>query len=165
MLHPQPEGLHYPKGAAHSNNVRILEQKTLKTLIDNAHLGVIGLRDDWKERGHIAPFFLLWSDMELEAIDGGAIDSGVVLDLPEDRSKWKSLMIDAVRKTQPYALLLGEQMEKEVVVILETEMGSHCWKLPIKDFGDKYLLGKVVQSANKENIGILWRPEETKGQA
>ena len=145
--------------------LRPVETHTHLALVSYSHHGIAGMYDRWKEDGHIDSFLLMWTETELLADDGTVTNAGAILELPGDRAEWKKLIVDAVKKTLPYALLLSEQRDKEVVVILETTQGTHCWALPIQDHGDRKLLGKAVQSANKENIGILWKPDKIKGQA
>lgn len=116
--------------------------------------------ESWRDRGHIDPFLFSWPQEHIRCDDGTTVTHFFNADLPEDRSTWNAWFKAAVEKTKPYALLLGEQQEDEVVVIFESHHGSRSWRFKIERHGADNVLGEPSTRDDVDSIGILWRAEK-----
>lgn len=120
-----------------------------------------GLKDaihqSWKVKGRIDPFIISWVQQNIPADDGSIITNHVVADMSEDRSGWTNRMVHIIKKTKPYALMLCEQRETEVVAIFESRHGTRSWRYPIKMHGRTAVLGEPSTRDDIDSIGLLWR--------
>jgi len=123
-----------------------------------AEAGLINVMDEWRVKGRIDPFMLSWPFGKLLDDQGLPVDDLVAMPLSADKSQWSTEMKRLVKRTQPYALLLCEQREREVVVIFESQHGTSSWHFPILKTGNSFL-GNRTEKKDTESIGILWRPE------
>lgn len=104
----------------------------------------------------IHPFMLSWPAEEVHTDNGQPIEDTVAMQLPLDKAEWAAAMKSIVTRTKPYALLLCEQREHEVVVIFESQHGTKSWHFPILKLGNRFL-GYRTEKEDTESIGILWR--------
>jgi hypothetical protein len=112
--------------------------------------------DMWKKRKCVPPFFLSWPRVTVSDYEGKKVNDVCTLDLPEDRSRWTDLMVQAVQLTKSFAILLVEQREEDILLILESGHGTRSWSLPIERRGDVTMLGKPVKKTDADRIGLLW---------
>lgn len=133
----------------HDDLVSTLEEKLTETLYLS-----------WREKGTIDPFLLSWPQEHIKCDDGVTVTHVFHADLPEDRSTWSSWIKAAVEKTKPYALLLGERRDKEIVVIFESPHGSRSWRYDIERHGDVDVLGEPSTQNDVDSIGVLWRARQ-----
>lgn len=125
--------------------------------VRQAEDGLPAIPDTWREKGLMDQFLIAWPGEPLKAVDGTEITRQVYTDLPRDKATWRQLFANFVEKTKPYALLLCEQKEDEVVVVIESQHGSKSWHWPIEKHGPDKVLGDRVEKTNKASIGMLWR--------
>ena len=97
-----------------------------------------------------------WPQEPITGDDGKDIDDLIILAIPDGIPLRKALL-DMTKRTFPYALLLVETQEKELVVILESHHGTRSWRYPMQRRGDVIRLGEKTVGDNKDSIGILWR--------
>jgi hypothetical protein len=127
-------------------------------LLKKAEEGLRSLLPDWRKNGRIAPFLISWPAEDIRADDGSVVRGAVCYDLPEDAPKRLERVKEAVAVTQPYGLLLCEQLENEVCAIFETQHGAKSWHYPIERHGPDRVLGRVSTTTDVRHIGLLWRP-------
>lgn len=120
--------------------------------------GIEKIYEMWKKDKKVPPFFLSWPANPVAAFDGTKLDGVCTLELPENKSKWSSLMKKAVQLTDAYAILLCEQRQEDVRVILESGHGTKSWTMPIQRRADVLFLGKPTTKVDTESIGLLWSP-------
>lgn len=121
------------------------------------------LLDGWKANGRVEPFLLSWPTEHVTCDDGTTVTHVFYANLPEETETWPQWLEAAVKKTKPYALMLGEQREDEVIVTFESPHGSRCWRFPIERHGDVQILGRPSTRDDVDSIGILWKAN--RGQA
>lgn len=126
-------------------------------IVREAIAGLPAITTTWREKGSVDPFLIAWPSKPLRADDGSIIDRQVYTDLPTDRSGWKKLFADFVERTKPYALLLAEEDEDEVLVVVESKHGTKSWHFTIERHGPDRILKDPVEKTNKASIGILWQ--------
>jgi hypothetical protein len=129
-------------------------------LAKKAAVALSTLQDTWNEDGKIDPFAISWVQETVHSDAGRPIDRFVLVDLPQDRAQWSGALVATVQKTKPYALLVCEQKEDEVVAIFESQHGSRSWRYPIKSHGRVKLLGDPSTRDDVDSIGILWRAKK-----
>lgn len=127
-------------------------------LATRAKSGLPAIKEQWRTRQTIDPFFVSWPAEHIIADDGVEVTDHFVLDLPKDKTMWKELMLRAIRRTKSYAILLAEELEGSVLVTFESPHGTRSWRFPIRDHGNVRVLGKPVQKDDYDRIGILWSP-------
>lgn len=126
-------------------------------LLRRAETGLSAIRETWRKQRHVDPFLISWPSEHIDCDDGAVVTDFFLLELPEDRSAWSKLMVQAVRKTKPYAILLAEELEDVVLLIFESNHGSRSWRYPIKPHGNVRVLGNPKVQDDVDAIGILWR--------
>lgn len=128
-------------------------------LLQRVAPGVAALYDEWREKRRITPFFLSWPAVTIYDEQGEPIEGVCRMDLSSvQRDRWTKTIVQAVQRTQAYAILLCEQRDSDVQIILESHHGSRCWTLPIERHGDIKVLGPASTRDDTECLGILWRP-------
>ncbi len=127
-------------------------------LLRRAETGLPGIRDAWKRFGKLDPFLISWPSEHVKCDDGTVVTDFFTLDLPSDRGRWSSLIVQTIEKTKPYALLLAEETKSHVSVIFESVHGTRSWRFPIKKHGDARVLGSPTSRDDVDRIGVLWSP-------
>lgn len=122
-----------------------------------AAAGLVSLYKTWKKEGRIRPFLISWPGETILDDSGLPLQGTCLLDLPDRSDQWVPTIRKFANRTKAYALLLSEQLEKEVRVVLESRHGTRSWTIPIQVSGDIRLLGTAVVKDNVHKIGILWR--------
>lgn len=130
-------------------------------LLARAAAGVESLYRTWREEGRIDPFFIAWPAEPVQTREGSMIAGPCMLELPADRRTWNKKMLEAMRLTRAYAILLTEQRDEDVRVILESPHGARCWTVPIERHGDVRALGRASSQDDGPCLGILWKPGQT----
>jgi len=139
----------------------IVSERFIHTdLIDLVKKSLISIRLSWKLNGCVDPFLVLWPSEEIKADNGVPISGPILLDLPPQQELWSQLIRNAVVRTKAYALLMCEQREVEILLIFESQHGSHSWHLPIQNCGGSKLLGDPKEKANVDSVGLLWRRDQ-----
>jgi len=110
----------------------------------------------WNRRQSLPTSLLSWPSEEIKDDQGNPIDRVVSLAVPEHIPLRKAL-VDMLERTLPYALLLAEVRDKELVVILESHHGTRSWRYPIEWRGDVHRLGEGIRKDNTDSLGVLWR--------
>lgn len=136
------------------NNERFIHDELLR----RAEKGLPGIHQAWRVKQHIDPFIISWPSKHLKGDDGSIITDSVLVELPEDRKRWRPHLLRTVHRTKPYALLLAEELDDCVMVTFESGHGTRSWRWPIKDHGGMRVLGNVTQRDDVDSIGILWSP-------
>jgi len=113
----------------------------------------------YKRFGKLAPFMISFPSTRVYLDDGRPHEAPVLCDLPDNRSEWKKEITGFIIRTKPYALLLAEQHDNEVVVIFESQHGTQSWHWPLKRHGDVRVLGDRTSKKDTASIGILWRAQ------
>ena len=121
-----------------------------------ASRGIPSLYEAWKAGGKIQPFLIAWPSEPVLDDAGVPTEKEFLLELPDNRSSWSKAMRAFSSRTKSYALLLTEQMEKELRVTLESHHGTRSWSIPILQSGDVRMLGEPTVRDNIHKIGILW---------
>lgn len=128
-------------------------------LVKQADSSVRTLYKSWAKSKRIDPFLVTWPAETVMSKEGVPIEGACVLELkpfpPEERRK---RIMEALRLTSAYALLLVEQHENEVRAILESKHGAHSWHLALKKRGGDVTLGNVTSQQNQSYVGLLWSP-------
>lgn len=109
--------------------------------------------------GRIEPFVFLWPSEKVQADDGGTINDIVLLDLPQDKKTWPTLIARAMERTKAYALCLVQETEGAVRALLESPHGTYLWTYRRKYRGGYYALVLEDSQQNVERLGLLWHPE------
>lgn len=126
-------------------------------LVRRAEAGLPNIVQAWKLNGKIQPFMISWPAEHIMADDGRIITDVVLCDLPTNKSEWRKEIAGLIERTVPYALLLCEQRDEEIVMIFESQHGTKSWRWPIKKHGQARVLGDRTCQVDTESIGILWR--------
>jgi hypothetical protein len=129
-------------------------------LEQRAEQGLEGLYRAWKKRKKITPFIIAWPADVIHTESGAPIDGPCLLELPEDKNKWRSLILETVRFTNAYGIVFVSQRENDVQAIFETRHGAKCWTMPIVRSGDVDILQAPIVTVNKEHLGLLWQKKE-----
>lgn len=124
---------------------------------EKATLGMKALYQLWRRNKKIGPFIIAWPLPNLDFKGCLPTNSEVVLDLPENKDEWPGILSSFIERTEPFALLLAQQKEKEVVLVLESEFGSSSWHLPITKHGPDLTLGQPSMKTDTDCIGLLWK--------
>lgn len=161
-LEPCSQSLHDGSSSAHSSPVPAPENERFiyDSLVRYADGSVKKIYEIWKRKKKIDPFLLSWPATVVKAYDGSPINDICSLELPKDQSEWPSMFRDTVRLTNPFAVLLCEQRDKDIHLIIESEYGTRSWTIPIQRRGDVTVLGRPDVKTDVESIGMLWRPRE-----
>ncbi len=125
-------------------------------LIQDVEEGLEGITLGWSA-GTFEPFMIGWSKDALVADDGTPIDITWCRLHPEVDKQRE--IAGFVKRINPLALLLCEQVEGAVRVTFETGYGTRSWSYPIEEHGVDRVLGAVVVANNTHAIGILWKPK------
>jgi len=125
-------------------------------LLRRAEAGLDTVTDSWRKFGKVLPFMLSWPAEDISDDKGVPITDVVAVLMPDSHTEWSQHMRKLVLRTKPYALLLCEQREREVVVIFESQHGTKSWHFPIITTGNSFL-GNRTAKTDVESIGILWR--------
>lgn len=120
------------------------------------------MHQSWKTKGMIDPFIISWVQKNIEADDGSIITNHVVSNMPEDKARWTHHLLLVIKRTKPYALMLCEQKEDEVVAIFESRHGTRSWRYPINKHGITRVLGEPATRDDTDCIGLLWRAKKSK---
>lgn len=126
-------------------------------LVRLAEAGLKGVYQRWGKEQRIDPFVVTWPAEPVPDDSGQLVSDLCVLELPEDREKWNPLMLEAIRRTKAYGVLLVEQRKEDIRAILETRHGSRCWTVPIVRNGDVFTLKKPEVTSDRESLGFLWQ--------
>jgi hypothetical protein len=126
-------------------------------LVQRVEVGISTLYDTWKKKGCISPFIILWPASAVLDSRGVRVDGPCLRELDPDKSQWRRQMVEAVKLTNAYALLLTQQRDDQVLLILESQHGVVNWAIPIRRSGDAVVLGRS-RRAGSESVGLLWRP-------
>lgn len=127
-------------------------------LVRRAEEGIATLYDTWKRHRAIAPFVILWPATTIRDVRGIELEGPCLRELDQDRTQWRRQMVEAIKVTNAYALVLVQQRDDQVLVILESQHGAVSWVLPINRSGDVQVLGRAKKIEDGEHIGLLWRP-------
>lgn len=128
-------------------------------LLRRATAAMGSIKEAWRRMQKIEPFLISWPAEHLEADDGSIITHQVLTELPVNKKERGALMLQAIERTCPYAILLAEEREDLVVVIFESSHGTHSWRYPIKNHGNVRILGKPKERDDVDCVGILWSPK------
>jgi hypothetical protein len=123
-----------------------------------AESGLKGIYRNWKKRRKTLPFFITWPEDTVYALSGRPIDGPCLMELPQDKRLWRTLMKEAVRVTKAYGILFVEQRENDVQATFETRHGARCWTMPIVRSGDVDVLKEPIVTDDQERLDLLWRP-------
>jgi hypothetical protein len=129
-----------------------------------AEAGIKSLYETWKTEKKISPFLITWPGEAVMTDDGVAITGPCHMEMPVDKSKWNDMIVNAIKRTSAYAILLVEQRDSDVRAILESPHGSKCWTIPIVKSGDALILGKQDVTTDKEHLGLLWSPKNSRSK-
>lgn len=121
-----------------------------------ANKGISSLYEVWRTRRKITPFLISWPAEPILDDNGLILEGECLLELSDNRSTWSKTIRAFSKKTKAYALLLMEQLEKELRVTLESHHGTRSWTIPILLSGDVKVLGDPQIQDNVHRIGILW---------
>lgn len=132
------------------------------SVLGRVEKGLESILQSWRQKQKIEPFAIAWPAETVYDKRGIPIEDPVLMDLPPDRRAWKGMMIDFVKATKPYALLLGEQRSEDVVVIVESHHGTRSWIYPIETHGRERVLGKPKTRDDVDCIGVLWRSKKSR---
>lgn len=127
-------------------------------LLKNVEGGLPSITTSWRSFGRIAPFMLSWPEDDVVGDDGSVLNV-VLCELPEEPAKRASEIVGFITRTQPYALMICEQLENEVCIIFESRHGTKSWVYPIEKHGPDRVLGQARVEVDKKSLGILWRPQ------
>lgn len=123
-------------------------------------VGISTLYDSWRRRKKIEPFIITWpaSIISVEKRDNTIKIAGpCIRDLTGEKSEWRRQMVEAIKLTNAYAIVLVQQRADAVFLILESHHGVKNWLLPIVRSGDTNALGPVRSpDGDQEPIGLLW---------
>ena len=122
-----------------------------------AALGLKSLYAIWRRDKKISPFIIAWPLLELDFKNCLPTDSEVVVDLPENKGTWPAILGRILKDTDPFAVLLAQQKEKEVILVLESEYGSSSWHIPIRKHGADLVLGQPSAKTDTDVLGLLWK--------
>lgn len=120
------------------------------------------IHESWKLKGKVDPFIISWVQKNIEADDGSVITNHVVSDMPENKAMWTHHLILVIKRTKPYALMLCEQREDEVVAVFESQHGTRSWRYPINKHGLTRVLGEPTTRDDTDSIGLLWRAKKAR---
>ena len=123
------------------------------------------IAESWREKQAVDPFLVSWLEKPLTADDGQVITHFVLVELGTDRQVWHAKFVELLERTHPYALLLVEQTDKEVIATFESRHGSRSWRYPINDHGGTRVLGAPMVRDDVDSIGILWQKAEARAEA
>lgn len=143
----------------HDHSERFIHDELLR----RAKTGLPTIVTSWRQNGKIEPFLISWPAEHLEADDGKIITEAVLCTLPDDRAEWRGRIQQLIGRTNPFALLLGEQRLEEVVAIFESPHGTMSWHWPIKNQGGVKVLGDRYSREDVESISLLWRATKVAG--
>jgi hypothetical protein len=132
------------------------ELYTFDRLCALAERGLPALRAQWRTNKKVIPLLLTWPSKPVKLDDGQFTQGVLVMELPEDRKEWSSILQEMIQRASPSGMLLVEQRDTVVRTLLDTHQGTRCWDLPIQDHGDVVVLGQVQVTSNKERLGVLW---------
>jgi hypothetical protein len=122
-----------------------------------AALGLNAIYKIWRERKKLTPFIVAWPLRDLDFKSCMPTDSEVTLDLPLDKKDWPACIAQLMKDDVPFALLLAQQKEKEIVLVLESEYGSTSWHIPISKHGPDLSLGQPSMKIDTDSVGLLWK--------
>lgn len=126
-------------------------------LVEQVTAGIQGIYRHWREERNVDPFVVTWPSEPVADDKGLSITDACVLSLPENKDKWQEMILNAVKRTKAYGVLLVERRENDVRAIFETKHGSRCWTMPIVRSGDIDVLKKPEITIDRENLGLLWQ--------
>lgn len=112
--------------------------------------------EGWRQKGSIDSFILSWPSEPVPDDDGVPITGSILCALPEGKSERMKEISGLVQKTNPFGLLLCEQIEGEVRLIFETSHGSKSWHFPIEKHGPDRVLGRMTERTDEVRLGILF---------
>lgn len=127
----------------------------------NAATGITSLYKSWRQKGRVEPFAISWPSETILDDSGLPLQGSCLIDLPSDHAQWNQTLVKFVGRTKSYALLLAEQLPREIRVILESHHGTRSWVIPILISGDIRTLGTASIHDNVHKIGILWKGKKT----
>ena len=125
-----------------------------------AELGLPSIFESWKADSRLTPFLISWPSRSVDTDDGKKVADQFFMDLPEERARWSKIFVAVAERTNPYALLVAEEREGEVVIVFESMHGSRSWRYPINDHGGTRVLGTRSTQDDVDSIGLLWRQGE-----
>lgn len=133
------------------------EKVIFDDLVRWANEAVKKVYEIWKRKRQVDPFFLSWPATVVKAYDGTSVNDVCRMELPENRAVWPRMFREALKLTNPFAVLLCEQRERDIHLIIESEYGTISWTIPIQRRGDISVLGQPTKKTDVECIGLLWR--------
>lgn len=135
----------------------LTEQDIHAGLIDRCTRIIQEMRNRWspvqKDSTAIA-----WAGEDIEADDGQLINDAVLLELPEDRRRWRTILSALVGRTKAFGLLVVDRTEDGFTASFETRHGSRKWTLKKERHGDAYVLSSPTVLDDVETTGLLWTP-------
>ena len=142
----------------------VSEQYLHDDILKEAERSIINtVPEAWKAHGgKVQPFVISWPQEPVVSDDGVLITDHIVCEIPEDKTERMKAVLNIIKRTKPYALLMGERLGNEVVLIFETKNGTRSWRYPIKKHGRTPVLGKPSTRDDVDCIGILWRAKKAK---
>ena len=132
-------------------------------LVRVARRSLQGLKAAWGRTQTAEPSIFVWPSEKVR-FHGVLTDGILPIRLGSDRAAWSNVLRDIVKQYNPYALLLVEPLEKEVVIIFESSHGTCSWHVPILPHGNVKLLGAPIEKADTDSIGLLWTPEHKRAR-
>jgi hypothetical protein len=122
-----------------------------------AALGLNAIYATWRKHGKLTPFILVWPLDDLNFKGCLPTDSEIVVDLPEDSKAWTPILLKLFEDTAPFAVLLAQQKEEEILLVLESECGTSSWHIPIRKHGPDVVLGQPSTKTDADCLGLLWK--------
>src|SRR5262245_37388379 len=100
-------------------------------LIERAELGIATLYDTWRRNGQISPFVIFWPATTVRDSNGIELEGPCLRELDTEKANWHKQIVEGIKLTNAYALLLVQQRANKVLAILESQHGVVNWSLPI----------------------------------
>ena len=127
------------------------------TVVNITRTTVSTVYKTWAKEQRLEPYAIAWPDEGVRADDTRNVIGGpCALELKyTPRGKWRALLLEAIDKTKAHAIFLAEQTSENVLLTLESRLGTISWVIPIQKSGDRHILGDAVEHPHADSLGLL----------
>lgn len=135
--------------------VILTEQDVHAGLVDRCARIVQEARNHWSQ-DQTDSTVVVWAGEDIADDFGHLINDAILLELPADRGRWKTILTTLVNRTKAFGLLLIDRTEDGFTASFETPHGSRKWVLKKERHGDVTVLSNPIILDDVEATGLLW---------
>jgi hypothetical protein len=128
-----------------------------EAIAKKAALGLNQIYATWRKNKKMNAFVVAWPLDTLSFKNTWPTNNEVVLDLPDNQKTWGPIIQRVIETTGPFAVLLAQQKEDEILLVLESAHGSSSWHIPIHKHAHEHVLGQPSTKTDVDAVGLLWK--------